>query len=141
MNNYENQKTDIDLILQSGDNIGVHKDTKKVTTCPKLDCERCLLSYRYNESHYCAVNRIKWLVSEYEEPEVDWTKVPIDTPVLAAMDKAKWYNFYFAGTDDRGNTYVYSYGRTSWSSKTAYDGDTVKVPYIKLAEVADEKSE
>lgn len=61
--------------------------------------------------------------------------MPLDTPVLASMDNAKWYNFYFAGTDDYGNTYVYSSGRTSWSSKTAYDSDTVKVPYIKLAEV------
>lgn len=135
MINYENQKEKIDAILDNGDGIGVNKDTNEAMVCERLDCEECLFSYRYNKCNHCGINRIKWLVSEYVEPEVDWSKVPIDTPVLAAMDKAKWYNFYFAGTDDRGNTYVYSYGRTSWSSKTAYDGDTVKVPYIKLAEV------
>lgn len=137
MINYENQKTEIDEILERNLWFGVEEETKKVAPCPQMSCFECLF-HDERDSCHCGLRSMKWLVSEYEEPKVDWSKVPIDTPVLAAMDKAKWYNFYFAGTDDRGNTYVYSYGRTSWSSKTAYDGDTVKVPYIKLAEVSDE---
>ena len=133
MTNYENQKAEIDTIIKRGICIAVNKSTKKVVLCPEIACAECLFFKRGSAG--CGVRMMEWLVAEYVEPEVNWSEIPIDTPVLAAMDKAKWYNFYFAGTDDRGNTYVYSYGRTSWSSKTAYDGDTVKVPYIKLAEV------
>lgn len=136
MNNYENQKTDIDLILQSGDDIGVHKDTKKVTTCPKLDCERCLLSYRYNESHYCALNRIKWLLAEYKEPEVDWSTVPIDTPVLVSNDGEEWERRYFSRVSRYGTVFVFVRGTTSWSS----NGHEAWYSHAKLAEVSDEKS-
>lgn len=133
MTNYEKYKKIIDLILERGKDIAFNKKTKEVLLCYDLDCEDCLF-HRNTGDSYCSVNAMKWLIAEYKE-EVDWSKVPIDTPVLASMDRKKWYNFYFAGTDDWGNTYVYSSGRTSWSSKTAYDSDTVKVPYIRLAEV------
>lgn len=135
MTNYENQKKEIDLILNDACGIAVNKDTNKVVKCNSITCDKCLFSHPNDGCANCNINAMKWLVTEYVEPQIDWSKVPIDTPVLAAMNKSKWYNFYFAGTDDRGNTYVYSYGRTSWSSKTADNGDTVKVPYIKLAEV------
>lgn len=133
MTNYEKQKTEIDATIERGICIAVNKSTKKVVLCPEIACAECL--FFKSGSAGCGVRMMEWLVAEYEEPEIDWGKTPVDTPVLASMDGEKWYNFYFAGTDDRGNTYVYSYGRTSWSSKTAYDGDTVKVSYIKLAEV------
>lgn len=140
MTNYEKYKEKIDKFLQDTYRIAVDKNERELVDCRELNCKNCLFSSSYNEDRFCEVNRIKWLVSEYKESGVDWSKVPIDTPVLASMDREKWYNFYFAGTDDWGNTYVYSSGRTSWSSKTAYDSETVKVPYIKLAEVSDEES-
>lgn len=135
MNTYEKYKKEVDIIFDKNSLVAVDRNTNKLSTCHDLTCEDCLFFRKYNNGTHCTLSCVKWLVSEYKEPEVDWSKVPIDTPVLAAMDKAKWYNFYFAGTDDSGNTYVYSSGRTSWSSKTAYDGGTVKVPYIRLAEV------
>ena len=119
MTNYEKQKTEIDATIERGICIAVNKSTKKVVLCPEIACAECL--FFKSGSAGCGVRMMEWLVAEYEEPEIDWGKTPVDTPVLASMD--------------RGNTYVYSYGRTSWSSKTAYDGDTVKVSYIKLAEV------
>lgn len=142
MTNYEKDKEKIDTILNSNRDIAIDIETNEITICASIACIRCLFSSNNNNngSTSCYRTTIKWLVSEYKEPEVDWTKVPIDTPVLASMDGGKWYNFYFAGIDDFGNAYVYASGRTSWSSKTAYDSETVKVPYIKLAEVSDEES-
>ena len=131
MNNYENQKKAIDLILQKNCAIAVDKDTKEVVNCRELNCENCLFSYRYNEHHYCNVNRIKWLLSEYVEPEVDWSKIPIDTPVLASEDGVNWHRRYFAGVID-GKPLVYSNGGTSWS--IGKDGE-IGFRYIKLAEV------
>lgn len=130
MTNYEYYKEQIERIARMGVAVAFDNVTKEICRCDSSNCGRCLFI-----GGDCEENALKWADEEYKEPEVDWSKVPIDTPVLAARDKAKWYNFYFAGTDDWGNTYVYSSGRTSWSSKTAYDSDTVKVPYIKIAEV------
>lgn len=130
MTKYEHYEEKIERITRVGLTFGFDPKKNEVFLCEGANCGRCLFI-----SGNCEENKLKWADEEYKEPEVDWSKVPIDTPVLAAMDKAKWYNFYFAGTDDYGNTYVYSSGRTSWSSKTAYDSDTVKVPYIRLAEV------
>lgn len=136
MTNYEKYKKEIDIIFDKNSFVAINRNTKKLSTCRDLNCGECLFFYNCtDDGTHCTVSGAKWLVSEYVEPEVDWSKVPIDTPVLASMDRKKWYNFYFAGTDDWGNTYVYSSGRTSWSSKTMYDSETVKVPYIKLAEV------
>lgn len=133
MTNYEHYKEQMERITRLGRCVAMNATTGEIVCCADINCNECL--FQGSEDANCSQKAFKWADEEYIEPDVDWSKVPIDTPVLAAMDKAKWYNFYFAGTDDRGNTYVYSYGRTSWSSKTAYDGDTVKVPYIKLAEV------
>lgn len=134
MINYEKQKTEIDEILERNLWFGVEEETKKVAPCPQMNCFECLF-HDERDSCHCGLRSIKWLVSEYVEPEVDWSKVPADTPVLASMDGEKWYAFHFAGVDRAGNTYVYPYGRTSWSNKDQCDNENTKVPYIKLAEV------
>ena len=120
MNNYESQQKAIDLILQSNSNIAVDKDTKEVAKCRELNCENCLFSYRYNEHHYCNVNRIKWLVAEYAEPKVNWNEIPIDTPVLVSLDNENWSRRYFAGVNEN-DVAIDTYFRR-----------------IKLAEVEDE---
>lgn len=138
MINYEKQKTEIDTIIERGICIAVNKSTKKVVLCPEIACAECLFFKRGSAG--CGVRMMEWLVAEYEEPEIDWTKVPIDTPVLIADGEGRWINRYFAGTDDEGNPIVFPNGTTSWSNMT-----NIRVPmhhkYIKLAEVADEKSE
>lgn len=134
MNNYENQKTAVDLIMQNNSNITVDKDTNEVADCNGLNCGKCLFADRDNSWTICCINRVKWLVSEYKEPEVDWSKVPVDTPVLVSNNKDFRYNRYFAGTDDEGKVLVFPDGRTSWSNKT-FVRMCEKFDYIKLAEV------
>ena len=74
---------------------------------------------------------IDWLNAEYQEPSVDWSKVPIDTPVLATCDGKEWYRRHYAGTDGDGNLKVYSFGQTSWS---AMDEEQIFPKFVRLAE-------
>lgn len=138
MTNYEKHKKKIDKILHDTYRIAVDKNAKEVVDCTELNCMNCLFSYCYNESRYCEVNRIKWLVAEYAEPEVDWSKVPIDTPVVISVDNRSWFNRYFAGVNEKGQPTVFCNGATQWSNNGCEESYCFK--YIKLAEVSDEKS-
>lgn len=128
MTNYEKYKEIIDLTFERGENIALTKDTKEVVSCWRLRCENCLFS------HYsCDLNRIKWLVAEYKEPaepEIDWAKVPIDTPVLVSNDGKEWSRRHFSRVVN-GIPHAWMYGSTSW---TAHNNETT-YHYIKLAEV------
>ena len=135
MNNYENQREIIDAILNSNNNIAIDIDTNKITTCKGLACSICLFFGEYNENTSCYSNTIKWLVAEYVEPvepEIDWSKVPIDTAVLISVDNKNWFNRYFAGVNEKGQPTVFCYEATQWSN--GYE-EPCHFKYIKLAEV------
>ena len=71
-----------------------------------------------------------WLLEEYEEPEVDWSKIKIDTPILVRdFEDAKWAKRHFAKYED-GKVYAWSNGVTSWTT----EGHGVMWNYAKLAE-------
>ena len=80
----------------------------------------------------CRMLQNIWLLEEYEEPKVDWSKVEVDTPILVrSSDNGKWIKRYFAGYGD-GYIYAWSDGCTSW---TAYNNsDVTEWKYAKLAE-------
>ena len=84
----------------------------------------------------CYMLQTIWLLEEYEEPEVDWSKVEVDTPILVkAVDNSKWKKRYFAKYKD-GVVYVWNNGKTSW---TALDNECVTPwQYAKLAESEEE---
>lgn len=127
MTNYEKYKEIIDLIFQQGGMIALNKDTKEIVSCQKLECDDCLFSRRYNAPYYCNFNRMKWLVAEYTESEVDWSKVPVDTPVLVSNDGKEWSRRHFSRVVN-GIPNTWMYGSTSW---TAHDNETA-YRYIKL---------
>lgn len=80
----------------------------------------------------CIPHLKKWLFSEYEEPEVDWSKVKVDTPILVKdMEEEEWTNRYFAKFVD-GKVYAWMGGATSWSANSEYNVNSWK--YAKLAE-------
>lgn len=132
MTNYEKHKEKIDKILQDTYKMAVDKNEKEIVDCRELNCMNCLFSYCYNESRYCEINRIKWLVAEYNEPEIDWSKVPIDTPVLVRYGN-RWLKRHFAGVDDNGQPTAWNLGVTSWSEENALR--LTSYADIKLAEV------
>ena len=91
MTNYESVEPDKvkDIFAEA---FAVNKETGEVVKCFKLPCRLCL--FRGNG---CGDARRKWLDQPAFDPEkdIDWSKVPVDTPVSTYID-----------------------GRTSWSSTT-----------------------
>nr|DAP42616.1 MAG TPA: protein of unknown function DUF83 [Caudoviricetes sp.] len=98
--------------------------------CWGASCKRCLFQDTCGKPRH-KKKIIDWLNAEYQEPPVDWSKVPIDTPVLASDDGEKWHKRYYAGVGDDGDPKVYSFGQTSWSGT---DGARISYEFMRLAE-------
>lgn len=97
----------------------------KNESCPESDWEEC------TETWYTFLD---WLTEEYKEPEVDWSKVEVDTPVLVSHDGETWHNRYFAKYED-GQVFFWKNGATSWSKGVTFDNPKmVTFPYAKLAD-------
>lgn len=77
-----------------------------------------------------------WLLENYEEPETDWSKVEVDTPILVrTVEGAEWVKRNFAKYEC-GMVYVWNNGKTSW---TALDNECVTPwQHAKLAESEEE---
>lgn len=77
----------------------------------------------------CHMRQMLWLLEEYEEPEVDWSKVEVDTPILVREDEDReWNRRYFAKYENE-TIYAWGGGRTSWNETAVVDWE-----YAKLAE-------
>lgn len=112
----------------------------KLLNCRFAKCSDCkeILMAQLNiskEEYYkesCRKNILKWLLSEYKEPEVDWSKVKVDTPILVRnTEKEEWQKRHFARFKN-GKVYAWYDGLTSWS--TAGEDDVNSWKYAKLAE-------
>ena len=86
----------------------------------------------------CRMLQMLWLLEEYEEPkepETDWSKVEVDTPILVRDFEdatTSWIRRYFAEYKD-GVVYAWNGGCTSWSEKCMTGWE-----YAKLAESEEE---
>lgn len=99
-------------------------------------CRECLF---FSQSDYlCSDRALNWLFSEYEEPEVDQSKVKVDTPILVTdridCNCEIWIKRYFAKFED-GKVYAWQDGATSWTADGEYNVNYWK--YAKLAESED----
>lgn len=83
----------------------------KPCVCGMTSCNDCDFNL-----HTCLEELKKWANSEYKEIEIDWDKVPVDTPVLVwdYDDRCKKKRYY-AGTNDT-KFMSFTGGATSWSS-------------------------
>lgn len=92
----------------------------KIEDCDYIGCSRC------------NALQMLWLLEDYtepEEPEVDWSKVEVDTPILVRdYEGQEWARKYFAKYENK-TIYAWDSGRTSWTG----DGVT-EWKYAKLAE-------
>ena len=80
----------------------------------------------------CGKQAEDWLFSEYEEPEIDWSKVKVDTPILVkSFKEAEWERRYFSKFKN-GEVYAWKYGATSWTANNEYA--VISWKYAKLAE-------
>ena len=132
MKNKEKFAKEIVDIACSGHSIAFDKEANKLTGCNKINCSECAF---YSSSTTNCLDKIKeWSESEYEELGVDWSKVPVDTPVLVKVSKDEdWLNRYFAYYRD-GKVYTHRYGATSWSADKA---PACSWRYAKLANEED----
>jgi len=133
----KNREKYADFLIEcgiTGTGVAVTKDGKPCN-CMDLECEDCLFN---NPSVDCAEMTRKWADSEYEEPEVDWNKVPVDTKMYVRYDfMDKWIPRYFSGevTED-GKPFVFLNGTTSFSCDRDNNGSpyTISAPDYKFAE-------
>ena len=90
-------------------------------SCREMDCTRCRML------------QVMWMLEDYEEPkepEVDWNKVKVDTPILVRdYEGQEWEARHFAKYED-GVIYSWDGGSTSWTSR----GNVTEWKYAKLAE-------
>ena len=94
----------------------------KQDDCCGMDCDQCNMI------------QLMWLLKEYEEPKVDWSKVKVDTPVLVRDgENNAWQRSYFAKYED-GFVYTWIAGATSWTA-VGYEkgGNMYRWNYAKLA--------
>lgn len=125
MTNYEKYKDDIEKL---GDKrVAFDKFKNKIVKCVGLACDDCAFYKNYDD---CRLNAMRWAAEEYKEPEIDWSKVPVDTPVLVSDNNRDWYHRHLAKVIEN-RPYIWGDGRTSWTT----DGNDVLYKYIKLAEV------
>lgn len=89
----------------------------KLNDCVCMDCEAC------------SMYQTLWLLEDYEEPETDWSKVEVDTPILVRhrLD-GEWYKRHFVKYEN-GYVYAWDNGKTSWT-----ENDVTAWNYAKLAE-------
>lgn len=102
--------------------------------CRGLRCNEC--AFESDGMASCSDSRRKWIEQEYKEPTVDWSKVPVDTPILVKpTDGCAWVHRYFAKYEN-GLVYAWEQGATSWSVE---DPEYVcDWKYAKLAESEDQ---
>lgn len=82
----------------------------------------------------CRMLQTLWLMEEYEEPETDWSKVKVDTPILVRQGKnGGWRKRHFAKYKN-GSVYAWSNGFTSWT-----ENYMASWKYAKLAESEESK--
>ena len=75
----------------------------KKDSCNGVNCE------------HCHMLQTIWLLEEYKESEVDWSKVEVDTPIFVKNSEDEmWRKRHFAKYEN-GNVYAWSNGFTSWT--------------------------
>ena len=94
----------------------------KQDNCCRMNCGQCNML------------QLIWLVEEYEEPETDWSKVEVDTPILVRdFEGSDWFRRHFAKYEN-GTVYAWDGGDTSWSGEDVM----TEWKYAKLAESEEE---
>ena len=108
LNKEKYAKEILDIVCQDG-TIPAVVNNVPIKCTDVSDCHDCKLYYNDD----CINAFIKWANSEYKEREIDWSKVPVDTPILITYSCytlkrhfAKYYN---------KTIYFYPDGTTSWS--------------------------
>ena len=128
MTNREKYAEQILDIACSGYKVAIDKNNMKLVPCKDILCSDCYFGFKVGIK--CNDACKEWCKSEYKEPPIDWSKVPVDTPILVRDSQdEEWHRRHFAKFED-GIVYAWDDGRTSWSSLS---DEVVDWKYAKLA--------
>ena len=125
LNKEKYAKEILDIVCQDG-TIPAVVNNVPIKCTDVSDCHDCKLYYNDD----CINAFIKWVNSEYKEREIDWSKVPVDTPIYVwdNCDNGSTYKRYFAGYDKINNMIIaFDNGGTSWNSITTTKWDNAKI--------------
>lgn len=132
LNKEKYAKEILDIVCKTGANPAVI-DNVPIKCTDISDCHDC----KFYDSNDCSDAFVKWANSEYREREIDWNKVPVDTPIYVwnNNDSRIWnnddggtYKRYFAGYDKKYNMITaFDNGGTSWNSITTTKWDNAKI--------------
>ena len=105
----------------------------KPARCECINCN----NFEFNTGEKCDTVKEYWAEAEYaEKPEVEWSKVQVDTPILVKEFKEeKWHKRYFAKYED-GKVYTWYKGATSWSTD-----NSGLITYWETAKLAEQEEE
>lgn len=120
MKNRDKYKNELVKVCKSGELMKFFNDY----VVPTYDCD----NYEVINAEKVALLTALWLDEEYQEPEVDWSKVAVDTPILVSTSGQDWIHRHFAEYRD-GRVYAFDDGATSWTSN-----EKIAWLYAKLAE-------
>lgn len=125
----KNKEKYIDEIMEALiDGLAIDRRSGSFNGCRTMICDDCLF---LKNGIPCVDIKREWLERECQEPQVDWAKVEVDTPILVSSDNEHWSKRYFAKHEDE-KVYAWGCGATSWSATTVQDVTEWK--YAKLAE-------
>ena len=94
----------------------------KIEDCDYIGCSRCNML------------QMLWLLEDYEEPDPDWSKVAVDTPILVRQgEDGEWIRRHFAKYEG-GIVYTWKDSRTSWTEDSMTGWDSGKLAEMEGAE-------
>lgn len=105
-------------------------NSDKKFMCDDFVKKKVLASYGMICNHECSGCVILtniWLSKEYKEPEVDWSKVKVDTPILVKSSAGDvWFERHFAKFEDE-TVYAWDAGRTSFTTEECSGWEIVEL--------------
>lgn len=105
-------------------------NSDKKSMCDDFVKKKVLASYGMicnHECSGCAILTNIWLSKEYKEPEVDWSKVKVDTPILVKSSAGDvWFERHFAKFEDE-TVYAWDGGRTSFTTEECSGWEIVEL--------------
>jgi hypothetical protein len=125
-NREKNENKIMEILFKTG----VHPalTNKGLTEC----CHNCKSCLYHIEEEICDKAFVHWC--EEEVPEIDWSRVPIDTKVLVSdSESGPWRAAHFAKPLS-GLVVVFNFGKTSW---TALEDNTFST--YRFADIPDQE--
>lgn len=110
MKNRDKYKNELVKVCKKGELMQFFNDY----VVPAYECG----NYEVINAEKVALLTALWLDEEYQEPEVDWSKVNVDDPILVRDgDDEEWNRAHFACYED-GKVHAWSGGKTSWTASS-----------------------